>query len=74
MVVSWHAFVPFRIKYGRQLVFDCAILHQIWSLVDVFLLHFASGMIASWCVLFHFALGMIVNWYKRVPICIRYGR
>ena len=47
MVVSWGVFVPFCTRHNRQLACVCAILHQVWLSVGVFLCHFASGMVVS---------------------------
>ena len=65
---------PFRIKYGRQLVFDCAILHQVWSLVGVCLCHLHQVWSSGGVCLNFSVSGMVINWCAFEPSCIRYGR
>ena len=74
MVVSWRVSVPFCTRYGRQLAYVCAILHQVWSLVGVGLCHLhqvwsSTGVFVA-CIrygqqlaLCHFASGMVVSWH-----------
>ena len=88
-VVSWRVFVPFcirYIRYGRQLACSChfasgmvvswrvcAILHQLWSSVCVFVPFCIryGRQLACFCGILHqvrLSVGMFV------PFCIRYIR
>ena len=79
-ILVWNTFlcrcVSFCIRYGRQLACVCAILHQLWASVGVYLCHFASmhqlwSSIVPFCIRYgrqlacrcHFASGMAVNWH-----------